>query len=282
MVVERIREFGVHAVHGSDPPVARTDRVTVEEPLEIRLEGAPLAVVMRTPGDDIELAAGFLHAEGIVREADDLGTIAHCREPAAEGRDNIVQVRLGEGRRATAEALLAARRAERATVTSASCGVCGKRTIESLHTSAPPFASPPALDLAVVPGLPEKLRRAQPVFDATGGLHGAAIFDGRGELLVAREDVGRHNAVDKCVGHLLLREALPVPGAILVVSGRTSFEIVQKALLARVQTIVSVSAPSSLAVELARSSRMALLGFVRDDRLTIYSGRDATFQAFET
>lgn len=268
---ERAREIEIRRRFGRGLETGR-DRVAVEEPLEIRIDGTPLAVVMRTPGDDLELAAGFLHAEEIVRSADDIETITYCRTPADPSLENVVNVRLSEARRGQAEALLAQRKAERSTVTSASCGVCGKRTIESLIAGAPPFAAPPRLDLGLLRELPARLRSAQAVFDQTGGLHASAIFDPGGALLVAREDVGRHNAVDKCVGHLLLREQLPVRGAILMVSGRSSFEIIQKALLARVQIVAAVSAPSSLAVELARASNMGLVGFVREHSSNVYSG----------
>jgi FdhD protein len=202
----------------------------------------------------------------IIRDAEDVGTIRHCGD-----LENVIDLRLSDDRRSSAEAMLATRMAERSTVTSASCGVCGKRSIESLHTDAPPFAHPPELDPAMIASLPARLRESQEVFAKTGGLHAAAVFDRAGTLLVLREDVGRHNAVDKCVGHLLLREMLPLDG-VLMVSGRTSFEIVQKALVARIQTIAAVSAPSSLAIELARDSKMALFGFVRDGRLNAYSG----------
>jgi len=270
MVVDRFREIGVSAFDGG-ALARRTDRVATEEPLEIRLGKTALAVVMRTPGDDMELAAGFLFAEGIVREADDIGTMRHCTEGNDPDYQNVVEVGLSSARADAAEALLAARHAERSTVTSTSCGVCGKKSIESLHVDAAPFEAAPSLELERILAAPERLRAAQDVFEQTGGLHGAAILDAQGSLLVAREDVGRHNAVDKCVGHLLMREALPLTGATLVVSGRTSFEIIQKALLARIQTVCAVSAPSSLAVELARASNMALVGFVRGGRANVYS-----------
>jgi FdhD protein len=272
MVVERIREFGVNALEKDGAHEEKTDRVAAEEPLEIRIDQIPLAVVMRTPGDDIDLSAGFLYAEEIIERADDVGTIAHCASGADPDLENVVNVRLSDGRAAAAEAMLATRKAERATITSASCGVCGKRTIESLHSSAKPFSRPPRIDPEAIRRLPDLLRSAQRVFDETGGLHAAGVFDAKGELRVVREDVGRHNAVDKCIGHLLLREALSIDGAVLFVSGRTSFEIVQKALIARIATVASVSAPSSLAIELARASNMALVGFVREGRLNVYSG----------
>jgi FdhD protein len=268
MGAERVRYVPVTAVAPGQIAVERDDCVATEEPLEIRIAGRPLAVVMRTPGDDIELAAGFLKSEMIIRDSDDVATIRHCSDPDVE---NVIDVRLSDARGASAEAMLAERMAERSTVTSASCGVCGKRSIESLHTGAPPFSKTAPIDPELVASLPGRLRASQEVFEMTGGLHGAAVFDRSGSLLAVKEDVGRHNAVDKCVGHLLLREMLPLDG-ILVVSGRTSFEIVQKALVAGIQTIVAVSAPSSLAIELARSSNMVLCGFVRDGKLNVYAG----------
>jgi FdhD protein len=271
MVVERIREFGVNALENGTFDVRR-DRVAAEEPLEIRIDGAPLAVVMRTPGDDIDLAAGFLYAEQIITSPDDVGTIAHCRSGTDPDLENVVNVRLVPERASAAEAMLAKKNAERMTVTSTSCGVCGKRTIESLFVATKPFPAIPKINADLLRRLPKHLRDAQVVFEETGGLHAAGVFDADGGLRVIKEDVGRHNAVDKCVGHLLLREALPLECAILFVSGRTSFEIVQKALLARIPTIASVSAPSSLAIELAKASNMALVGFVREGRLNVYSG----------
>ena len=271
MTVERIRDFVVLAQASDGASANRADSVVVEEPLEIRLDGAPLAVVMRTPGHDIELAAGLLLAEEVVTCSDDFASIAHCTDGDDPNLTNVVTVKLTAERAGLAATRLAMKNAERATIASASCGVCGKRTIESLHTAAPPFDTAPTIDFALIARLPAALRQAQEVFDATGGLHAAAIFDSQGNLLVAREDVGRHNAVDKCVGYLMLREALPVPGAVMMLSGRASFEMVQKALVARIPIIASVSAPSSLAVELARESRIGLCGFVRGASLNQYS-----------
>ena len=251
---------------------SRPCTVVTEEPLEIRIDDRPLAVVMRTPGDDLELAAGFLRAEGIIRDSDDIALIAHCTDGDDPDLRNVVNVRLSEERKADAGQRLAAIHAERSTVTSASCGVCGKRTIESLHVDAPPFDAPVPVDPKVVTALPDALRANQTVFDATGGLHAAGLFDAQGRRQIVREDVGRHNAVDKVVGALLLREMEVESGAILMVSGRTSFEIVQKALVARIQTIAAVSAPTSLAVELSRASRMTLMGFVRGPTFNVYSG----------
>lgn len=272
MVVERIQEFGIQTLVDGEGFQSRVDHVATEEPLEIRIDGVPLAVVMRTPGDDIELAAGFLCAEEILRDTEDVGTIAHCRSGTDPDLENVVNVLLSSERKGSAEAMLAQRKAERSTVTSASCGVCGKRTIESLRASVGPFDRTPKIEPALIARLPEALRRSQEIFALTGGLHGAAVFNARGELIVMREDIGRHNAVDKCVGFLLLREMLPMQSGILMVSGRSSFEIVQKALLAGIQTVAAVSAPSSLAVTLARISRMGLVGFVRDGSLNVYAG----------
>ena len=270
VAVERIRSFSVKRLGGAEDRA--DDAVVVEEPLEIRIDDRPLAVVMRTPGHDVELAAGLLHSEEIIGDADDVATIAHCRDGDDPDLENVVNVRLTPDRSADRAANLARAQAERSMLTTASCGVCGKRTIESLHATAAPFSSPPRLDLEQIGGYPDQMRPAQEVFDATGGLHAAAVFDASGQLLVLREDVGRHNAVDKCVGHLLLMERLPIDGAVLVVSGRSSFEMVQKALVARIQTVAAVSAPSSLAVELARDSNMGLCGFVRAGKLNVYAG----------
>lgn len=275
MVVERIRDLDVHKVQSGAAHVAQ-DRVACEEPLEIRIEQEPLAVIMRTPGDDIELALGFLYAEEIIKSTDDVGTVAHCKSGTDPNLENVVNVTLAPDRRGSVEAKLAQKKAARSTVTSSSCGVCGKLTIESLQASAQPFAREAVIDPALISSLPNALRSAQQIFDQTGGLHAAALFDRTGQLLVLREDVGRHNAVDKCVGAMLLREALPIDRAILMVSGRTSFEILQKALMARVQTVAAVSAPSSLAVELARASKMGLCGFVRGENLNVYAGELAT------
>jgi FdhD protein len=270
--VERIRTARIVARRPGQDDVARADYVAAEEPLEIRVDGAPLAVVMRTPGHDIELAAGLLASEEVIATADDVATIAHCREGTDPDLENVVNVRLSPERASSSEALAARRRAERGIVTSASCGVCGKRTIESLHSTARPFDAPPVLDLAAIARFPDAMRRAQEVFASTGGLHAAAVFDALGRCLVLREDIGRHNSVDKCVGHLILSEQLPIAGAVLAVSGRASFEIIQKALVARIQSVAAVSAPSSLAVELAAASNMGLVGFVRGESLNLYSG----------
>jgi FdhD protein len=247
-----------------------TDRAAAEEPLEVRLHGRPFAVIMRTPGADRELAAGFLLAERVLRSADDLGTIEHCRDGSAgtETAENVINVTLS-GRSADDLGRLLAGRRE--TMSNSSCGLCGRLTIESLKSDV--AAVPPGgrVTSAFVSALPGRLRAAQAVFDDTGGLHAAGLFAPDGDLVATAEDVGRHNAVDKIVGRLLMQDALPLAGHTLCVSGRTSFEIVQKALFAGIPIVASVSAPSSLAIELAREAGITLVGFVRGQGFNIYT-----------
>jgi FdhD protein len=245
---------------------ADLDCAVVEEPLEIRLHGRPFAVIMRTPGSDRELAAGFLLSEQVIGGYDDLGAIEYCTDPTDENRGNVINVTLTVPRRA--EEALADRRH---TTTMSSCGLCGRRTIESLSASVAPVVSSTTLAAATLAGLPERLRGSQALFDDTGGLHAAGLFDAVGRLADSAEDVGRHNAVDKVVGRRVLADALPLAGSILFVSGRTSFEIVQKALFAGVPIVASVSAPSSLAIELAADMGITLAGFVRGEGFNIYS-----------
>ena len=272
MTVERIRHFE-RISHQSDGEKAPTqDQIAVEEPLEIRLDQEALAVIMRTPGHDMELAAGLLKAEEIIRDAGDIATIAHCRDGDDPELQNIVNVTLTEECRLRAQDEQSPEKMRRTFLTSSSCGVCGKRSIDSLHVSSPAFEKFEEVQLDEILNFPLEMKKQQVVFDATGGIHAAAIFDAQGNLVVLREDIGRHNAVDKCVGALLLTEQLPIKGAKLMVSGRTSFEIVQKALVARIPTVAAVSAPSSLAIELAQESRMNLCGFVRGKSLNVYAG----------
>jgi FdhD protein len=222
------------------------DVLAREEPLEIRVRGRSVAVTMRTPGHDDELAAGFLLSEGVIRERREVVEIAHCQQGEAAEYENTLNVFLAP----TVEVDLD--RLTRHVFASSSCGLCGKASIESVRQHFAPVESGMTMTRKKISGLPERLRRAQATFAKTGGLHAAAIFDARGKLIVLREDVGRHNAVDKVIGHGFLRKLTPFAAHALLVSGRVSFEIMQKALAARVPMVCAVSAPSSLAVEFAR------------------------------
>jgi len=264
---EAIRSVAVIRVRG-DARVAESDRTAIEEPLEVRLHDQPFAVIMRTPGADRELAAGFLLAERIIAGADELGTIAHCRDPGADHPENVVNVTLTNGSAAAIDRLLAGRRQ---VTTSSSCGMCGRRTIESLAATAPAIDAAWHVPSSLITSLPERLRARQTVFDETGGLHAAGLFTRDGSLVDIAEDVGRHNAVDKIIGRMLMREALPLSDHVLGVSGRTSFEIVQKAIVAGIPIVAAVSAPSSLAIELAQEFGVTLVGFVRGDSFNIYA-----------
>lgn len=235
------------------------DAVAAEEPLEIAIEGEPIAVVMRTPGDDEDLLRGFLLTEGIVLRAEEIAAV----ELDGEGR---ADARLAPGVAIDTEQF------RRSMFTSSSCGVCGKASIEAVELLAP-HAPEFAVRREVVAGLTDRLGELQPTFEETGGLHAAGIFDLDGRALAVREDIGRHNAVDKAIGALSV-EGWPLPPSLLVVSGRQSFEIVQKAAMARLGGVVGVSAPSSLAVELARELGLLLAGFARGDRFNVYAGAE--------
>jgi FdhD protein len=249
---------------------SRPDTLAVEEPLEIRVEGRSVSVTMRTPGDDFDLAIGFLLTEGMLAEAAQVRHAMHCLDEDETGSPtfNVVDVTLAPG------TALDTSRAERMSYTSSACGVCGKTSIEAIRaTSRYAVAEDRAcFDPAVVAGLPDALRSRQRVFDRTGGLHAAGLLTAAGEVLAVREDVGRHNAVDKVVGWAAREGRLPLSGHILVVSGRASFELTQKAVMAGVPMLVAVSAPSSLAVELAADAGLTLVGFARPPRMTVYAG----------
>ena len=246
------------------------DDVVAEEPLEIRAQGETLAITMRTPGADRELAVGFLFAEGVISSRDDVGRVSHCGRPDQEGYGNTIDVVPGPGVSLDIDRLSATRRG---TLTTSACGVCGRRSVDDVIARCTPLpvargAIAPATILNAVDGL----RSRQPNFARTGGIHGAAIHDTEGNVLSAFEDIGRHNAVDKVVGALLLSGRIPgLDPALLVVSGRASYEVVQKASAARVPVVASVSAASSLAVDLARASGITLCGFVRNGKMTVYS-----------
>ncbi len=233
---------------------------------------------MRTPGSDFELVAGFLNNEGVITNKDELRGLSYCvdRDIDADQRYNIVNVELARSAWPQIDRL------ERHFLTTSACGVCGKASIESLRMrNVPDLGTGPSLNAELVTSLPDKLRAAQGVFASTGGLHAAALFDANGSLLALREDVGRHNALDKLIGWALMNGKLPLHDAIVMVSGRTSFEIVQKALVAGVPVVCAVSAPSSLAVGLAREFGMTLIGFLRGSRFNVYAGNER-LAAFST
>jgi FdhD protein len=238
------------------------DHVAAEAPLEVRLQGQPFSVIMRTPGADEDLAAGFLFSEGVVAEAGEIQRIEIGKSP------NEIDVSLAPGRAAVVPDLLSQRRQ---VVMNSSCGMCGRRTLESLAVNRAPLAISWTVSADVIRSLPAALGACQRAFAETGGLHAAGLFDRRGRLELSAEDVGRHNAVDKVIGRMLLGGRLPLEQSLLFVSGRTSFEIVQKAFLAGIPLVGAVSAPSSLAIELARTAGVTLLGFVRDGRFNSYA-----------
>jgi len=248
--------------------VGHPDELAVEEPLEIRIAGEPLAITMRTPGHDHELVAGFLLAEGLIRSRADLGGIQHCGRFGAEGAHNTIDVLPAPG------TVLEVDATRRGMLTTSACGMCGRKLIDDLFERLRPAAPSAPFTRGFVAGLSSELRKHQPSFERTGGLHAAGIaLAGRG-LDVVREDVGRHNAVDKAIGRLLLDGQLPATGAALVVSGRTSFEIVQKALAAGLSAVVGVSAPSSLAVSTAARFGLLLCGFARGAEFNVYAGAE--------
>jgi FdhD protein len=251
----------------------RPDTLVAEEPLEIRLNGKPLAITMRTPGDDFALAAGFLVSEGVLAAAADLQNIVYCAGATADGSNtyNVVDVRTAPN------VTLPDFTLERNVYTSSSCGLCGKASLDAVRTTARwPIADTPPLRVTpeLLASLPDRLRAAQRVFDRTGGLHAAALFDEDGHLLDIREDVGRHNAVDKLIGRALRDDALPLSRTILMVSGRASFELAQKAVMAGIPVLAAVSAPSSLAVDLAAETGLTLVGFLRGSSMNVYAGED--------
>jgi FdhD protein len=252
----------------------RRDFLATEEPLEIRLVAGEhkktLAITMRTPGNDFELAAGFLLSEGVIHQREDISKITYCvdKDVAQEQRYNIVNVFLRVKELPDLPSL------ERHFYTSSACGVCGKASLESLEIrDLKALESPLIVSASLLYTLPDKLRKSQGLFDVTGGLHAAALFNQQGELLALREDVGRHNAMDKLLGWAMLENLLPLSEHLVLVSGRASFELAQKALVAGIPVFCSVSAPSSLALDVARRFNMTLVGFLRDERFNIYNGQ---------
>ncbi|RDH95260.1 FdhD protein [Curtobacterium sp. AG1037] len=248
----------------------RDDLLAVEEPLEIRVGGNSLAITMRTPGNDVDLAAGFLVSEGVIARGEDFAAARYCAGATDEGLNtyNVLDVTLAAGVPAPDPSL------ERAFYTTSSCGLCGKASIDAVRTTSQHAVHHDdlVLDPALLATFPDRLRAAQDVFEKTGGLHAAALFDGRsGEMLVLREDVGRHNAVDKVVGWAVKEGRLPLSGTVLMVSGRASFELTQKASMAGIPVLAAVSAPSSLAVDLAKEVGITIIGFLRGQSMVVYS-----------
>lgn len=256
-----------------EPTAWRRDLLAREEPLEIRVRGRCVAVTMRTPGHDAELAAGFLLSEGLLHQRSDVVEIGPQRAGQEANAENLINVYLAPSVEVDFERL------SRHVYASSSCGLCGKVSIEAVHQHFPPLETTFSVTTKQLTELPERLRAAQRTFAQTGGLHAAGVFDGRGDLVVLREDVGRHNAVDKVLGYGLMAGQLPFSQHVLLVSGRASFEIMQKALAARIPVVAAVSAPSSLAVEFARESGQALVGFLRGESLNIYAHPERVLDA---
>lgn len=247
----------------------RADAITAEEPLEIRLSGATITTTMRTPGNDLELAHGFLHSEGLIRQAQDVSNARYCAGatgPDGQNTYNVLDVQTASYVRAPGLENL------RLTTTNSACGVCGSASIGSIMDKAYRPIQPIKLSPDLILSLPEVLRGEQKQFRRTGGIHAAGAFESDGTMIVAREDIGRHNAADKVIGHLMLEDTLDTPGRILVMSSRASFELVQKAIMAGFSALIAVSAPSSLAVELAKEAGLTLVAFTRENRFNLYSG----------
>jgi FdhD protein len=252
----------------------KADLLAIEEPLEIRLDYGEsharkeksVAVTMRTPGNDLELALGFLFTESIIADFNQIVSIKHCERVKEEEQGNVVRVVLD------ADVLVDLQQLERYFYTSSSCGVCGKASIEAVHQECKIITSELTIKDEIIHGAPQKLREAQSVFEHTGGLHASGLFDKNGNLLILREDVGRHNALDKLIGAMIKNSDIDPSQCFVLLSGRTSFELVQKAMITNIPIIAAVGAPSSLAVELAKQSAITLLGFVRDNSFNIYSG----------
>lgn len=254
--------------------VRKEDYLAAEEPLEIRVGEHPLSVTMRTPGHDLELSAGFLFTEGLITKREQIVSLENVVEDGETNRGNVVRAVLAPESTPDFEKM------RRHFFAASSCGICGKASIDAVRSRSLEPPNPDfRLDAEVLLRLPDALRASQAVFGRTGGLHAAALFDAKGELLVLREDIGRHNAVDKVIGWALLENRVPLREAVLLVSGRGGFEIVQKAIVAGLPIVASVSAPSSLAVQLARELRLTLIGFLRGRRFVIYAGEERIKQS---
>jgi FdhD protein len=254
--------------YGHEAGARVDDQLAAEEPLELRIGGVPLTVIMRTPGHERELALGFLYGEGIIRTSADVAQFRILPNGEHPDLENVIDIELGH------DAPGVDGRWQRNFLAASSCGLCGVSSIEAIHASAAPLPKDDlVIDPEIVYSLDARLRSEQAIFARTGGLHAAGLFTAEGEPVAVREDIGRHNAVDKVIGHALEEQRLPLDRHILMVSGRTSFEIVQKALQARIPVLVAVSAPSSLACDLAQASNQTLIGFLRGRSLNVYSGR---------
>jgi FdhD protein len=268
-LVKGVGRREVRRIAAGVPQPAADDDVVVEEPLEIRAAGETLAVTMRTPGHDRELAVGFLFAEGVIASRDDVSRVAHCGRPDQEGFGNTIDVSPAAGAEFDVDRVALTRRG---TLTTAACGVCGRRSVQDVIDRCSPLPEGPTLEASAVAAAMEQLRGFQPNFSRTGGIHAAAALDKDLRPLAAFEDIGRHNALDKVVGALVLAGKVPGTEAVLLlVSGRASFEVVQKTSAARIPVVASVSAASSLAIDLARETRVTLCGFVRNGSMTVYS-----------
>jgi FdhD protein len=256
----------------ADNTTERPETLAVEEPLEIRLNGSPLTVTMRTPGSDIELAQGFLLTEGVIASREDIATVQYCRGADEDGVNsyNVLDVTLAP------DVPLPEVDIRRNFYTTSSCGICGKASLDAVATISrhAPGDDPTVVTADTITAMPGKLRAGQKVFASTGGLHGAALFTADGSLLAVREDIGRHNAVDKVIGWALEQHRIPLTGTVLLVSGRASFELTQKAVMAGIPVMAAVSAPSSLAVDLATQSGITLIAFLRGESMNIYSRPD--------
>ncbi len=252
--------------------VSRPETLAVEEPLEIRVNGTPLTVTMRTPGADVELAQGFLLTEGVIARRDDIARVAYCRGATEDGTNtyNVLDVTLAPHVPPPSVDVT------RNFYTTSSCGVCGKASIDAVRTVSrySPGDDPTTVSSDALSAMPQALRQAQKVFNSTGGLHGAALFSAGGEMFVAREDIGRHNAVDKVIGWALENDRIPLTGTVLLVSGRASFELTQKAIMAGIPVLAAVSAPSSLAVDLASQAGLTLVAFLRGESMNVYTRPD--------
>lgn len=263
-----VRTFSIHRLHQDNQWTSHEDIVSIEEPLEIRIGERSIAITMRTPGNDRELVTGFLLSEGVIRKRDDILNVTYCLKTSSSESGNIARVELASHVVVNFEKLT------RHVFSTSSCGVCGKSTLDSLFQNFSILNPGPIFSSQMIKSLPDRLRQHQPRFSETGGVHASALFDSRGEWSLIREDVGRHNALDKVLGAALNEFDFPLKNFGLLLSGRISFELVQKSLVAGIPLIAGIGAPSSLAIECAIRSKMTLIGFLRSDRMNIYCGKE--------